>query len=147
MAQHNGPHGDWLSLMVAHSLRRQLFVVCSYFRVLNQWGEDGILLERICVDFCQALGHFQPRCSEMRFSAWVFPDYAGSIDSNSKSNKIQKELFFRAKKISPSFANGCSCPTHTPSLAFQRGSDETISWNLGPRNQQKSPHCHVPLRF
>ena len=46
--------------MVAHFLRCRVFVVCSYFRVLNQWGEDGILLEGICVYFCQALGHFNP---------------------------------------------------------------------------------------
>ena len=30
----------------------------------------------------------------MSFSAWGFPNYAGSINSNSKSNKIQKELSF-----------------------------------------------------
>ena len=82
------------SLMVAHFLIHLVFVVCPYFRALNQWVEGGILPEGICVYFCQALGHFQPRCTEMSFPSWGFPDHAGGINSNPKSNKIQKRLLF-----------------------------------------------------
>lgn len=59
-------------LMVTHFLIHLVFVVCPNFRALNQWVEGGILPEEICVYFCQALGHFQPRCTEMSFPSWVF---------------------------------------------------------------------------